>query len=1003
MPLAAFACAGLFACCLRNRVSPIALGAWLLALATLALLQLAWSRYYRHRAGTPDRRPGIGFFLGGTALCGAAWGMGGALLLAGQPASLQMLLVLGAAVLGPAAVAAYAPLAFAPTAFLVPALSPIAGALGLDRQAGAPAVATGMLAYLLALLLLARYMRRLIDRTPDDGTGSPEPASDSGRGRRQVRTLERALQASEAQRLRAEQRARVFSRAPFEGIAVHDHGRLLDVNAVLAQMLAYPPDELIGKSVLELVDDGSRTTVRERLRALDDRPFEVHGRRRDGSTVALEVQGKSIVHEGGAARIVAVRDITRRKRTQAQLRSSESRLRAILENIQEAVYRTDTSGTITWVSPSCERLWGYRPEDVIGTALAAYYVDPDGRARFLAALEASGGVLSHYEAAMRRRDGRVAWVSTNAHYYRDARGEIAGIEGSVRDITDLAEARDALVAEKERALVTLASIGDGIITTDEHDRIEYMNPVAEQLTGWSVDRARGRPLARVYRILAGADTDVGGRVAASPGPAPAETAMLQVPAGGHAFVEQTATPIRARSGSARGRVIVFRDVTALRRMQRQLSYQASHDALTNLVNRYEFERRLNALLGTTRGDRGAHALFYIDLDQFKLVNDSCGHMAGDELLRQVAARLGRGIRASDTLARLGGDEFGVLLERCPLDKAEEIAAKLLAVLREVPFLWDGHAFEIGASIGVVAIGQTHSSLIDVLHAADGACYAAKKRGGNQVLAHRPREAPGRRAPQPAAEALRIRAALQHDRLSLQVQRAVPLQDPGARPYWQVLPSIPADDGEPIPVDRLSFLAGRHRLLPRLELRILALLARREAGGPAAPLLAVALSHQSVSDRRFIDRATQVLRRGRLTPGTLCVEISERSVNADLDQARHAIDAFARLGCRICLRDFGNGLGSFSTLKSLPADFVKIDSGLVQDLASNPVDRGMFKALNDVGRLLGKRTIAEGVDEDAVLAALRGIGVDYAQGTRIARPGPFPNPGHPAAAPAAPDR
>ena len=666
---------------------------------------------------------------------------------------------------------------------------------------------------------------------------------------------------------------------------------------------------------------------------------------------------------------------------------SEASLCPILDNIQEAIYRTDTDGRIVWASPSCQRLWGYSPDAVIGTFLADYYVDPGERARFLRALEEGGGAVTSYEAEMRPAGGGTTWVSTNAHYYRDPAGNIAGVEGTVRDISELKRVRDALMAEKERALVTLASIGEGIITTDAQDRIEYLNPAAERLTGWDRDRARGQPLHRVYRLRPARD---GGPPAADGPLRAAGAAVLGVEGGGQLSIEQTSSSLRGRGDAPSGRVIVFRDVTALHRVQRQLSYQATHDALTGLVNRYEFERRLRELVDSACRGAAVHALLYVDLDDFKRVNDTCGHMAGDALLERVSARLRRGIRDSDTLARLGGDEFGVLLAGCPPEKAEQIADKVLRSLRREPFRRGDRIFEIGASIGVVPIAGPRATVTGALDAADRACYLAKGQGGNRVQAWRPDD---RDAGGPTGSGrwlMQLDDALRDDRLGLCARDAMRLRSADAPDYREVLLHMRDGNGTAVPAAAFLPAAERYHLLPRIDRwvlqRVLTGLAAGAAGDPG--VVALDLSGQSLRDEEFLQQALDLLTRSAVCPSRICFQVAETAVSADFSRAMRFIAALKKLRCRIALDHFGNAASSFVQLRHLPVDFVRIDPGLVRETTADPVAGRVIRAIAEIARITGKWTIAPAVGNAAVLGDLEASGVDYALGAQIGATVPF---------------
>lgn len=421
------------------------------------------------------------------------------------------------------------------------------------------------------------------------------------------------------------------------------------------------------------------------------------------------------------------------------LHDSEGELSRILENMQDTYYRTDTEGYLRRISPSVTRLLQYRPEELLNTRLSDLYVNPQGRERFLAAMQSNYGVVENYEAPLRRKDGTPVWVSTNAHFYLDDQGRVAGIEGTTRDITDIKRAEEALFEAKERAEVTLNSIGDGVITSDTEGRVEYLNPVAEQLTGWTRAEAAGRDLSEVLRLVYEDSSEpvmeILNRRAGEKkrGSSPGSFLLLHRNQNCEFPVDVTTSPLCNRAGQNIGRVFVFHDVTELRGLTRQMSYQATHDALTGLINRAEFERRLQQTLTVvSAGSEAEPVLMYLDLDEFKRVNDTGGHVAGDALLRALTGQWQQRVSGNDVLARLGGDEFAVLVESDTGGGALALAEELRRITQEFRFPWQGKVFQVGASIGVVPLGQHRGNLAEALGEADDACYRAKRQGRNSI-------------------------------------------------------------------------------------------------------------------------------------------------------------------------------------------------------------------------------------------------------------------------------
>jgi diguanylate cyclase (GGDEF)-like protein len=459
--------------------------------------------------------------------------------------------------------------------------------------------------------------------------------------------------------------------------------------------------------------------------------------------------------------------------------------------------------------------------------------------------------------------------------------------------------------------------------------------------------------------------------------------------GGRIPIELSVAPIFDRERASAGVVVVFRDVSESRRLTERLSWQATHDALTGLVNRREFERRLELLVEQATVDENEHALLYMDLDQFKVVNDSCGHAAGDALLRLVTATLAQAVRHSDTLARLGGDEFGVLLPGCALEKATSVAEQLRRAVHELSFAWEGKTFRVAASVGVVEIGSGSASGSRLLEAADTACYSAKDKGRNRVQAFKPDDAELALRRGEMQWIARIRSALDDDRLRLYCQRIGPLS-PGAPTgdYFEVLIRLLDENGNLVPPMAFIPAAERFNLMPEIDRYVIRKSFEALAGLPAAPLLAINLSGASFSETGLLDYIKAQFERHRVMPERICFEITETAAIANLEAARRLIHDLRALGCRFSLDDFGSGLSSFGYLKGLSVDQLKIDGRFVRDIAKDPIDAAMVRAIHDIGHVMGLRTVAEWVENDETIAVLRAIGVDYIQGYGVEKPKPI---------------
>lgn len=555
-----------------------------------------------------------------------------------------------------------------------------------------------------------------------------------------------------------------------------------------------------------------------------------------------------------------------------------------------------------------------------------------------------------------------------------------------------------LFEAKEEAQVTLHSIGDAVITTNRHGNISFLNDAAERLTGWSFSEAIGRPLGAVLQLHIEGESEPSvallRELLATDGAMNAlRDLILSTRDGGKAAVELTAAPILDRHEKRIGLVITFRDVTEMRAMGRELLYQASHDHLTGLLNRRAFERQLGIALGSARRDGVAHAICYIDLDLFKVVNDNCGHAAGDELLRQLAGVLSRTLRNEDVMARLGGDEFGVLLSQCSLEEAGNIAESLRDQIRNYRFIWGEKVFEISASMGVAPIDESCGDMNDVMRAVDLACYSAKAEGRNTVYVARPGDQAVAEREGEIVWVQRLRKAMSEDRFVLFAQEIRPLHGPSRGLRCEVLLRTLDEQGELVGPAAFLPAAERYHLAPELDrwvlthtLGLLAKLPPRATEGEV--MVNINLSGQTLGDRRFLDFVIELLRGSPVPPEFLCFEITETAAISNLSTATRVMSTLRGMGCRFALDDFGSGLSSFAYLKNLPVDYLKIDGAFVRGIVNDEADHAMVESINQVAGALRIRTIAEYVENEEIWERVRRMGVDYGQGFGIARPEPL---------------
>jgi diguanylate cyclase (GGDEF)-like protein/PAS domain S-box-containing protein len=698
-----------------------------------------------------------------------------------------------------------------------------------------------------------------------------------------------------------------------------------------------------------------------------------------------------------------------RHNSAAALRESEARYRSLYEHVPNGVYQCSADGRLKAVNPALVRMLGYRePSQLYALpGMVSLYRDAAHWAALTRELSADGAI-HNVETLMQRADGTSLVVLESAWVIRARDGQIEGIEGTLSDISARKSAEQAMFAAKERAQVTLQSIGDAVITTDREGRIDYMNPVAERLTGWQSQDARGERLPAVMRLH---DERADGEAGANAVDHPlwrclaegqtvhsADYSMLVNRQGHEIAIQDSAAPIRDRAGQIAGAVVVFRDVTKERRLKRALAYQASHDALTGLINRRELDNRLAEALRTAHEQQGPHALLYMDLDQFKRVNDACGHGAGDRLLRDITGLLQGQVRAGDTIARLGGDEFGVLMQHCTAAEAEAIAENIRQSIQDYRFSWDQHTSRIGVSIGVVEINAESQNVATLLSAADIACYTAKEGGRNRVHRYDSHLDAGRQ--RDLYWVGRLTRALEQGRLELFCQPIVPMgsRGHGQPPFYEVLTRLRDDDGELVLPRHFIPAAERYNVVSAIDRwaleSALEVMRERQAGGaraagsPGAPgfQLALNLSGMSFGDRDFLEFV--LARIDDSVARALCFEISESAVLKSMTEAVEFMKELRQRGCRFALADFGGDLSSFRYLRTLPVDFIKLHDRCTSRVLTDPLDRCLVEAVSRAARALGIATVAEKVESAAVFAELQRLEVQFAQGMFIAPPEPI---------------
>jgi diguanylate cyclase (GGDEF)-like protein/PAS domain S-box-containing protein len=698
-----------------------------------------------------------------------------------------------------------------------------------------------------------------------------------------------------------------------------------------------------------------------------------------------------------AARLAQLAEIgVRRQQDESALRASEARFRSLFDNVVDGVFQAGPNERLMSANPALIAMLGYEDfSDLANSRIGDFCVDSNDR-RLNEEL-AQHGRVRNYEYSLRRCNGDVLFVVESSRAVRGENGRVQYIEGTITNVTQRKVAERALFKEKERAQVTLQSIGDAVVTTDEYGAVDYLNPAAEELTGWERRAARGQRIDAVVKF--GAESEQGamenpvlrcldeGRVMSL-----TEHAVLITRSGATVAIQATAAPIQDRGGNVVGAVIVFHDVSRERQVHRKLSYYATHDALTGLINRREFEERVSATLHAVHnGSCQQASLLFMDLDQFKVVNDTCGHAAGDLLLRQLADLIQTKVRIVDVVARLGGDEFAILLENCTVTRAAEVADQLREAVAEYRFSWRDRSMRVGASIGIVPVTQGSESLSALLSAADVACYVAKDLGRNRVHVYEDGDASERH--KEMQWIARINTAREENRFEIYFQPIVPIRPKlNVLRQFELLLRMRDENGDLVSPSAFIPAAERYNSMASIDRWVVEETVQKLAyrGQPNVEpyMLAVNLSGTTLNDAKFLDFVLGLLKDAALPHNSLCFEITETAAIANLASVVYFMRALKDCGCLFSLDDFGTGLSSLTYLKHLPVDYIKIDGQFIRNVIRDKTDESMVHAIARMAKALEVETIAERVESRAIMGRLGNLGIDYAQGYFIAVPRPI---------------
>ncbi len=726
-------------------------------------------------------------------------------------------------------------------------------------------------------------------------------------------------------------------------------------------------------------------------------PFNRH----DGEPIWVRAQGIVTFADGRPIRLTgAFQDVTARVAARRAVQEVNERIALATDSGGIGIWDLDLVGNVLFWDAWMYRLYGLEPQDgPVTYELWIRHLHPDDRAAVEQALRDDIAGVKPYRTEFRIvwDDGSIHHISAAGHVTRDAAGRAVRVIGSNWDVTQAKDLTARLAVQHELLTVTLDSIGDGVITTDPQGQVTWLNPMAEKMTGWTDAEGRGHPLAQVFHIIEGdtrapAETPLHACMSRTEIVGLAQNTVLIARDGSELAVEDSASPMRNEQGDVIGMVLVFHDVTEQRRLAGEMSYRSSHDFLTGLVNRPAFEMRLQRALERAQTQASENALLFIDLDQFKIVNDSCGHAIGDQLLVQVAKLLCDGVRTSDTVARIGGDEFAVLLEDCPPAQAQRSAQRICERLEDFRFIHEDKRFRVGASIGLVPMDGRWPNMAAVQQAADSCCYAAKEAGRNRVHTWSDSDAAMNVRKGEIQWTTRLEAALDQDGFTLFFQRIQALNGAEDGLHAEILLRLCDVGGEIGLPGAFMPAAERFNLASRIDRWVVRAVIRHLKGarfGTRIARLCVNLSGQSVGDRAFHRWAFEVL--GEAGPeicSKLCLEITETVAVTNLADAAVFIEQLRTLNVRVALDDFGAGASSFGYLNSMQVDILKMDGQFIRGLQDNPLHAAAVRCFIDVAAVAGLKTVAECVDDPDVLRLLRQMGVDYAQGYLIHRPEPI---------------
>jgi len=708
----------------------------------------------------------------------------------------------------------------------------------------------------------------------------------------------------------------------------------------------------------------------------------------DGRIKYIHESGETLFNAAGEAIFSrgTTQDVTERVEADKSLQESEAWFKAVTQQSTEGITVADPQGNYTFVNSAFCNMVGYSQQELLQMTVFDVKAPDQDPSSFEKSKTSKQG--QSIQVLLQRKD--------STEFIAEVIGKIIDISGvdhvlgTIRDITAQVQSEEALQISETQYRGLVDSIPDILYRTDMQGIITFISRSVYKLAGYTQEEVIGIKMAEDFYAN------------------PAERKFFLTKLMEKEFVDDfeikfkrkdgsiwwgstNAHLLKAPDGSAIGIEGIIRDITERKNAEKQLNYQATYDALTGLFNRYEFERCAVRLLSNKAKESDEHVLCFLDLDQFKVINDTCGHTAGDELLRQLGKVLRRAVRKNDTLARLGGDEFGILMEYCTLDEAHRVANALLKRVRDYQFVWEGQSFRLGVSIGLVGTNKNTPDYTELLKQADTACYMAKDLGRNRIHTYLPEDAELAQRHGEIQWVTRINQALEADRFCLYAQPIVPL-DGSNDQHYELLIRMEGENGEIIPPGAFLPAAERYSLMGKLDAWVIEnafnLLASNPEFVEQTDFITINLSGQSLVNDDFLELITSQLQTSKVEASRICFEVTETVAISNLTAAITFITRLKKIGCRFALDDFGSGLSSFGYLKNLPVDYLKIDGMFVKDIVNDPIDYAMVRSINDIGQVMGMQTIAEFVEDSEIRGMLKAIGVNFVQGFGIGKPQPF---------------